>query len=194
MRHRLGAGPEETLVLAVGRLVEKKGFDVLLEGASRVQGLRVAIAGEGDLRPDLERRAAALGVAVTFVGDLDQTEVSEALAAADIVAVPSVVDRAGNVDGLPTTLLEAAAAGRPVVASDIAGIPEVITEGVNGLLVRERDAAGLADALHRLRDDPALREKLGKAARETAVTRFDWRVAGEAFEQVYLDTLRRGSF
>jgi glycosyltransferase involved in cell wall biosynthesis len=191
MRERLGGRQGDTLVLAVGRLVEKKGFDVLLEGAARVDGLHVAIAGDGDLRDDLEQKAADLRVPVTFVGDIDQATVSGALAAADIVAVPSVIDRLGNVDGLPTTLLEAAAAGRPVVASDIAGIPEVITHGVNGLLVQPRDAEGLANALRQLRDDLALRHRLGTEARATAVQRFDWRASGQAFEHVYAKALDR---
>ena len=89
-----------------------------------------------------------------------------ALAAADIVVVPSVVDRAGNVDGLPNVLLEAMAAGRAVIASRVAGIPDVVTDGVDGILVeRGGRRAALAAALARLAGDPALRQRLGASAR-----------------------------
>jgi glycosyltransferase involved in cell wall biosynthesis len=94
-----------------------------------------------------------------------------ALQAADVAAVPSVVDRAGNVDGLPNALLEALAAGRPVIASRVAGIPDVVTHGRDGLLVAPKDVAGLAAAVLRLRDDAALRARLGSAARRTRRTR-----------------------
>jgi glycosyltransferase involved in cell wall biosynthesis len=183
MRARLGAGDRETLVLGLGRLVEKKGFSHLVEAARRAPGVRVAIAGEGDLRGALE---AQIGDApVRLAGPLDRSEVAAALHAADVVAVPSVVDRAGNVDGLPNVLLEAMAAGRAVVASRVAGIPDVVTDGADGLLVPPGDADALAGALGRLAADPALRGGLGTAARRTALARFGWGRAIDAFEEAY---------
>ena len=150
MRARLGAPPGATLVLALGRLVEKKGFAYLVDAAARVPGVHVALAGEGDLRTELAARTATASAPVRLVGALDRASVAAALAAADIVVVPSVVDRAGNVDGLPNVLLEAMAAGRAVIASRVAGIPDVVTDGVDGILVEEKDVAGLAAALARL--------------------------------------------
>jgi glycosyltransferase involved in cell wall biosynthesis len=184
-RERLGTPDGAALVLAVGRLVEKKGFRDLVAAAARTPGIHVAIAGEGDLQPALEAQARAASAPVRFVGNLDRAEVASALAAADVVAVPSVVDAAGNVDGLPNTLLESLAAGRAVVATRVAGIPDVVEDGVNGLLVPERDPASLAAALGRLAREPETRARLGAAARQRAVERLGWDTAARAFEECY---------
>ena len=186
-RDALGATADAPLVLALGRLVEKKGFGPLVEAAAGLPGVRVAIAGEGDLRESLARRIAETGAPVRLVGNLDRAAVARALAAADGVAVPSVVDRAGNVDGLPNTLLEAMAAGRAVVASRVAGIPDVVTDGANGLLVPPGDVGALRTALARLTADGALRARLGAAARETALRRHGWDTAARRFEECYAD-------
>jgi glycosyltransferase involved in cell wall biosynthesis len=186
LRARLGAPQGALLVFAIGRLVEKKGFAVLVEAAARAgTGLHVAIAGAGDLAGALRQRAAALGAAVTLVGPLAHDLVPRALRAADVVAVPSVVDQAGNVDGLPNTLLEALAAGRPLVASRVAGIPDVVEDGTNGLLVAPGDPEALAAALRRLAGDPAQRERLGREARRRARASLGWDTAARAFEECY---------
>ncbi len=185
VRARLGAPPAATLVVALGRLVEKKGFSYLIQAAARVPGVHIALAGEGDLRAELEAHVATTGAPVRLVGALDRESVAEALAAADVVVVPSVVDRAGNVDGLPNVLLEAMAAGRAVIASRVAGIPDVVTDGVDGILVEEKDVAGLAAALARLAGDPALRQRLGAAARAMVTRRLSWERAARTFEESY---------
>jgi glycosyltransferase involved in cell wall biosynthesis len=185
VRARLGAPPGAILVLALGRLVEKKGFAYLVDAAARVPGVHVALAGEGDLRTELAARTVTASAPVRLVGALDRDAVAAALAAADIVVVPSVVDRAGNVDGLPNVLLEAMAAGRAVIASRVAGIPDVVTDGVDGILVEEKDVAGLAAALARLAGDPALRQRLGAAARAMVARRLSWDQAARAFEESY---------
>jgi glycosyltransferase involved in cell wall biosynthesis len=184
MRERLGAGGG-TLVLGLGRLVEKKGFVHLLDAAGSAAGVRVAIAGEGDLAGRLGSHIDAHALPARLVGPLDRAQVAAALHAADVVAVPSVVDSAGNVDGLPNVLLEAMAAGRPVVASRVAGIPEVVADGADGLLVPPGDAGALAAALLRLAADPGLRARLGEAARRTARSRFGWERAIGSFEEAY---------
>jgi glycosyltransferase involved in cell wall biosynthesis len=186
-RARLGAAADTTLVLALGRLVEKKGLGPLVEAAAGLQGVHLAIGGAGDLRDTLDRRIAELGAPARLVGTLDRREVAAALAAADVVAVPSVVDRAGNVDGLPNTLLEAMAAGRAVVASRVAGIPDVIADGVNGLLVPPGDVPALRAALARLVADERLRARLGAAARETVVRSHGWDTAARRFEECYAE-------
>jgi glycosyltransferase involved in cell wall biosynthesis len=182
---RLRATPGTALVVAVGRLVEKKGFRDLLSAAAATPDIEVAIAGEGDLRGALEAQARAAGTRVRFLGKLDRKDVAGVLAAADVVAVPSVVDDAGNVDGLPNVLLEALAAGRAVVATRVAGIPDVVQDGVNGVLVPERDPAALAAALTRLAREPETRARLGAAARHWAVERLGWDAAARAFEECY---------
>jgi len=186
-RERLGAPPGARLVLALGRLVEKKGFGPLVEAVAGLSGVHLAIAGAGDLHESLARRIAETGAPVRLVGPLDRAAVVRALAAADVVVVPSVVDRAGNVDGLPNTLLEAMAAGRAIVASRVAGIPDVIADGVNGLLVPPGDVAALRAALTRLAADDALRARLGAAARASAVKRHGWDRTARRFEECYAE-------
>ena len=185
VRAELGGHAGTTLVVGLGRLVEKKGFAHLIDAAARVPGLRVALAGDGDLRGELEAQVRATGAPVVLVGALNRTAVLAALAAADIVVVPSVIDRAGNVDGLPNVLLEAMAAGRAVIASRVAGIPDVVTDGVDGVLVAPGDVAALAEALARLAGDPALRARLGAAARDTVTERLSWPRAARTFEETY---------
>jgi glycosyltransferase involved in cell wall biosynthesis len=184
-RARLGVVPEVVLVLAFGRLVEKKGFAHLVEAVSRLSGVQLVLAGDGDLRRALEDRARVLGAPVSFAGSLPREEMAEALAAADVVAVPSVVDSAGNVDGLPNALLEAMAAGRAVVASRVAGIPDVMEDGVDGLLVPPGDATALGEAIGRLARDGEVRARMGGAARRRARKTLTWEAAAAALEDCY---------
>lgn len=185
VRTRLGAVAGDVLVLALGRLIEVKGFRYLIEAVSRLDGVHLAVVGDGDLRTELEQQAKAAAASVSFLGNLDQAAVRDAIVAADVVAVPSIVTKRGNVDGLPTTLLEALATGRAVVASAVGGIPEVVTHNSNGLLVQPRDIAGLAAALAELRDDSELRHRLGGEARRRAVNEFTWDETAKAFERAY---------
>jgi len=186
LRRRLGVGEDAFLVLALGRLVEKKGFAYLVEAAARTGGVEVVIAGEGDLRQELAEKARALKAPVRFVGALDRETMAAVLAEADVVVVPSVVDRAGNVDGLPNALLESLAAGRAVLATRTGGIPDVVQHEVNGLLVAEKDAEALAMALRRLIREPLTRARLGDEARRGAVERLSWEAAARRFEECYV--------
>jgi glycosyltransferase involved in cell wall biosynthesis len=191
-REALGAR-DGMLVFAVGRMAEKKGFAYLVEAATMVEGASVVIAGDGDLRAELEQRATALGAPVSFPGSLDRDGVRRALAAADVVVVPSVVDTAGNVDGLPNVLLEALASGRPVVGTAAGGIPDVLEDDVNGLLVPPRDAPALAGAIRRLLSEPATRARLARAARRSAVEDLSWEATARAMDESYARAADAGS-
>lgn len=186
MRRRLGASSTQTLVVAVGRLVEKKGFAHLIEAVGGSAELHVAIVGDGDLHGDLERRARASRSSVTLAGRFSRSETREALQCADIVAIPSVIDSKGNVDGLPNVLLEAMAAGKALVASRVAGIPDVVRDGVEGVLVRPSDAASIRDALVRLAGDAGLRETLGAAAARRAANELTWDRVAATLEEGYV--------
>ena len=137
-RAMLGVADDVPLVFAFGRLVEKKGFEYLIDAAAVLEddypALRVAIAGEGDLDAALRARAAAAGVAdrVQFLGGVPQHVIPTLLAAADVAVVPSIHDEAGNVDGLPNTVLEIMASGTPLVATPVGGIATVATDGRDG--------------------------------------------------------------
>ena len=181
------AGSTDDLhVLAVGRLLEVKGFRYLIEAVARVERVRLTIVGDGPLRSELEEAARGQAADVTFAGNVAHDAIPGMLAGADAVAVPCVTGSAGNTDGLPNTLLEALSAGRPVIASAIGGIPEVVGDGANGLLTPEKDVDALARALTELRDRPDLRARLGGEARRRAVGELNWDATAEAFEQAYL--------
>ena len=163
-------------LLAVGRFVEKKGFDVLIDAMSLLDRPAVLdILGDGPLRPALEDRVAAHGLAghVRLPGRCTHASLAARYAESDVVVVPSVVDRAGDRDGLPNVVLEAMAVGRPVVASDVAAISSGVDDGVTGLLVPARDPAKLALALADLIDDPERRHAMGRAARTAVEQHFD---------------------
>jgi len=145
----------------------------------------VAIVGDGELRADLEHRARSVEAPVTFAGALPQDQVADVLAAADAAVVPFVVDRAGRVEGFGMTVLEALASARPLIATRVGPVPELVRDGVNGLLIPEKDVAALAAALERLRDDPLERRRLGEQGRRSALESHTWDDVGEALETLY---------
>lgn len=165
------------LVVAVGRLVEKKGFDVLLDAladlAPQLPDLACVLVGEGDQRSALAAQAHTLGIEdrVTFTGSLPQHEVGALLRRAHVMAAPCKVGADGNQDALPTVLLEALGAGLPAVTTPVAGIPEIIEHGREGLVVPPDDADAIAEALDMLlTDDARWREMSSHGPRKLATT------------------------
>jgi len=187
VRDELGIG-SRPLVVSAGRLVSKKGFEFLIDAAAALARDRpdvaVVIAGSGDLADALTARAAPANV-VRLVGNRSQDEIARLVAAADVVAVPSVQDDAGNVDGLPNFALEALASATPVVATRAGGLPQAITDGVTGRLVEPRDVPSLAAALASVLADPARAADMGAAARARIVSDFSWPRAVARFVDAY---------
>ena len=186
MRRRLGVSPRQTLVLGVGRLVEKKGFAHLIEAVAQAPNLHLAIIGDGDLRSDLLAQSEAARASVTLAGRFSRLEIRDALQCADVVAVPSIVDSSGNVDGLPNVLLEAMASGKAVVATRVAGIPDVVRDNVEGILVPPKDAVSLRAALALLAGDPVRRAGLGEAAARRVSLDFTWGTVARTLEECYV--------
>ncbi len=168
LRSAWGVANDEVLVLQLGALEGRKGHAVLLAAAARLAAdgrpLRYVFCGAGGERRTLERAAAPLGDAVVFAGF--RPDVAACLAAADLVALPSLHE------GLGVAALEAMAAGRPVVASRVGGLAEVVVDGETGLLVTRGDPDSLAGAVARLARDPALRARLGAAGRARVLARY----------------------
>jgi len=189
IRRRYGLGDAEVLVVSVGALVERKAQAVLIEAAAQLhrQGLRLSyvLCGDGPQRQPLEARAraAGLGGQVCFPGFC--SEVPAYLAAADVVVhVP-------HWEGLGVAVMEALAAGRPVIASRVGGIPELVEDGHTGLLVPPRAPGALAAALAELAHKPALAERLGRAGRQRALAHFDIRAMARANALLYDELLTR---
>ncbi|MEZ5935870.1 MAG: glycosyltransferase family 4 protein [Alphaproteobacteria bacterium] len=163
--------------LAVGRLVEQKGFVHMIRALKRMTGVGVelAIIGEGPLRQALEDEAKGLpdGVAVHFLGRRSHDETLRRMAEADVFVAPSVIAGNGDRDGIPNVILEAMASGAAIVGTAVSGIPEVVLDGETGLLIAPGEPEAIAEALRRLAEDPDARRRMGGKARRFVVERFD---------------------
>jgi glycosyltransferase involved in cell wall biosynthesis len=174
---RDGGGPLR--ILCVGTLHEVKGQAQLVEACRLLTeaglDLRCRLVGHGPDRALLARRIAAAGLAgrVVLVGPRTRPQVAAELRATDVLVAPSVPTRRGKREGIPVVLMEAMSSGVPVVASALSGIPELVEDGVGGLLVPAGDAQALAGALRRLHGDPALAARLGRAGRARVEREFD---------------------
>jgi len=170
---------EPVRLLSVGRLVPKKGFDVLLRAchllALRGRDFSLTIIGDGPLRTDLEGLSRRLGLAerATFAGTRQFDEMPAAYLAADVLATPSVVMPDGDRDGLPNVILEAMACGLPVVSCDVGGIPEAVVHDETGLTAATGKPDDFAAKLDALISDAGLRRRLGESARELVARKFD---------------------
>lgn len=172
--------PARFRVVAVGRMVAKKGFDVLVDAVAdlrdRGADVELVIAGEPgpESGPVGDRiTAARLDGTVEVLGPLGQQELAALYRGASAFALACRVVGDGDRDGIPNVMVEAMAAGLPVVATTVSGIPELVEDGVDGLLVPPDDPAALADALWRVAKDPELAARLGAAGRRTVAERFD---------------------
>jgi glycosyltransferase involved in cell wall biosynthesis len=190
VRAELGVPPEDVLAVTVAGLRSEKGYDVLLSTArllgDRDLPVRFAAAGGGPLERELAGRKHELGLdgRFHFLGHRDDT--LALMAAADVVVLPS------HQEGLPVVLMEATSVGAPIVATAVGGVPQVITDGVNGLVVPPARPNLLAAALERLVTDPGLRDRLGKQAMVDS-SRFDIARARAEIEELYRQALERRS-
>lgn len=213
-RHPSGSSP---VVVACGALFERKGLAYLVRALGtlhrRGREFRCVIIGDGPQRRELETLAVAYGIdgLVSFTGALPQEDVIRHYAGSDVFVLPCIArslrlidseaelsksleiwfEGQGRIiqDGIPNVLVEAMAMGLPVVSTPISGIPELIRDGQNGLLVPPRDAVQLADAIERLLLDSALRERLGKAATADVRERFDRARTVEALVDIFVRAL-----
>ncbi len=173
-RRDLGVADETFQLLAVTRLVPRKGLDRLLDAMQLLpEDVRLTIIGDGQDRERLASIAAPLGERVCFLREADDAERDAWYAAADVFALP-VRDEGDDVEGFGIVFLEAALAGLPSVAGASGGAVEAVADGETGLLVDPHDPQAIAGAIQRLRADPGLRRRLGRAGRERAKRDFRW--------------------
>lgn len=180
-------------ILAVGRYIEKKGFDDLIAACAllRDQGVNFDchIVGEGPLEGELAAaiNRANLGAHVKLTGPEPQGEILARLQAARVFALPCVVEADGGMDNLPTVIAEAMASGLPVVSTPLAGVPEMVIDGKTGLLVPPRSPEKLADALAKFLTVPAASAAFGTEGRRRARSLFDLRVTGRELRRLLLE-------
>lgn len=175
-------GPREPgTILGVGRLIEKKGFHYLIRACAKLveqgRSIRCDIVGEGPQKDELKAEIKRLGLKdnVRLVGAWPQEQVARALCKASLFALPCVEAKDGNMDALPTVLLEAMAAGCPCVSTRLSGIPEIILDRHTGLLVPPEDSAALAAAIREMIDHPGMCSVFSRAGRARAEEVFDVR-------------------
>jgi glycosyltransferase involved in cell wall biosynthesis len=184
-------------ILAVGRLVEKKGFHILIEAlrlmreAGRTPVCRIIGSGEEHAHLAAQIGDAGLEATVRLEGPRPQAEVIAAMRQAAVLACPCVVGSDGNRDGLPTVLLEAMAVGLPVVSTDVVGIPELVRDGETGLIAPEADPEALAAALTRITEEAGLRRRLSTAARALIEAEFDVNRSAAALREVFAASVAR---
>lgn len=181
--------PREPLILFVGRFVEKKGCEYLIDalGILKRNGVPASavLIGDGELRGELERRANEAGANVIFLGFMPVDEVRAWMNRASIVVVPSVTATNGDSEGLPTVILEAQAMGAAVVATRHSGNPEGVIDGCTAILVPERNANALAEALAGLLADPEKVRRFGEQGRQFIKENFDIDRQVAGLEDIY---------
>ena len=183
VRAELGVGPGELLFMTVANFRPEKGYLVLLDAARAIADrglpLRIAAIGRGPLETTLRARHVelALGDRFKFLGQRD--DVLELLAGVDAFVLPSLHE------GLPVTLMEATSVGLPIVATSVGGIPQILEDQVDALLVPPGDPGALVEAMARLASDPELRERLGRRAKLRS-SMFDIVEASRTVGDIYL--------
>jgi glycosyltransferase involved in cell wall biosynthesis len=171
-----GDGPIH--ILSIGRLIEKKGFEYLVDACAVLaeSGLpfQCHIVGDGPLQEALQARIDDHGLQdqVTLLGALEQAQVLELYQKSDIFVLACIVADDGNRDGLPVVLIEAMSCELPVITTPVTGIIDLVQHGQSGLLVKERDIFALAEALQKLIKDEQIRRQLGKQARQKVLKDF----------------------
>lgn len=192
LRQLAGAAGSDLIIAAAGRLSPEKGFDVFVEAAARVvkenNRVRFVLFGEGTQRPLLETRIGELGLSDRFILAGFRDDFDRWLPWADLVVLPSFTE------GLPNVALEASAAGVPVVATAVGGTPEVVRDGLNGLLVPPGKPDTLAERILQVAADPERRRSMGVAGRRLMQERFSFAGQAQAYERLFARLLPKCEF
>jgi glycosyltransferase involved in cell wall biosynthesis len=187
---------EHIKILSIGRLIPLKGYLYLISAVpgilKKLPGASLTIVGDGPDRESLEAHARNIGVSdsVRFTGEVETDRIPEILWDHDIFVLPSIVTETGETEGLGTVLLEAMSAGLPVIGTDVGGIPDIIEDGENGLLVPERSPEAIRDAVLTIAGDERLRERLTSAASRDVRERFSWGVIAKKFDNLFREYVR----
>ena len=196
-RRPSGCRQQGLRILFVGRMVEKKGARYLIEALPQVcdaiPQATLTLVGDGPERPALEKLVQQLGLGprVQFTGSIPNEELRDYYAQADVFVAPSIKDREGDTEALGVVILEAAASGTPIVATNVGGIPDIVINGQTGLLAGPANPGALAEGILRLHNDPVLAGKLAAGARGTVESRFSWDSVVDRFDTLFRQLLEQ---
>jgi glycosyltransferase involved in cell wall biosynthesis len=185
-------------LLFVGRLDERKGLRYLLEALPLIlahRPVRLRVVGKGILEEELKSQCYALGLdaVIDFLGFVSKEQLAEEYATCDVFVLPAIVDSKGDTEGLGIVMIEALAHQKPVVATTVGGIPDVIQSNVTGLLVAEKQPAELATAILNILSDPVKAQSLGQRGFEDVQTRFSWQRIVPLWNRVFANALQQGA-
>ena len=199
LRQHLSIPENNLIVFALGRIVLKKGFDILIQALSsvreKVPNVTLVIGGDGT---DLERLKTlaeefSVSESIRFPGTVSRTDVPAYFHLCDIFTLPAIFDPKGNVDGCPNVILEAMACGKPVVASGISGIPVVVKDNETGILVEEKNVTQLVQALVALLTDKPKRKQFGRAGQQRILNELTWDKVIEQIKDVYQHSVKNNA-
>lgn len=187
---------ETVKVLTIARLIEKKGVAFAIDAVSSLlskgEKVEYTVVGDGMLRQRLQQQIDAMGIErhVRLVGSKNHEQVKIFLEQSHVLIAPSLTSESGDQEGIPNAIKEAMASGLPVISTFHSGIPELVNDGVSGLLVPERDAASLEDALAYLIHHPEICKEMGQAGRRKVEQNFDTNVLSKKLEELYLKLMQ----
>lgn len=181
---------EVPTLLFVGRLDERKGLRYLLEALPLIlqqQSVRLRIVGKGILEAELIQQCQALGLesVVDFLGFVSKEELADEYARCDVFVLPAIIDSKGDTEGLGIVMIEALAHGKPVVATEVGGIPDVIVSGQTGILVQQKDPQALKQAILELLENPQRASLLGECGLQDIQQRFSWNRIVPMWERIF---------
>lgn len=190
LKKEFGFDFRNIIILAVGRLIEKKGAKYLIAAITNLIGsnqrIRLVIVGDGDLRKELEKFSGdALNKYIFFAGDINRSRILSFYNMADIFVMPSIADEHGNIDDQPVALLEAMSCGLPVVATNFPGISMTVQDNANGFLVPQKDIFAIQSRLKGLISSNSLRKQMGEKSRKIAIGKLSVGKIGKEYMNIF---------
>lgn len=184
-RSELGIKEKDVVILYVGRLDLVKGVNYLLQAAERILGdhnnIKFLIIGDGNLRREYEKFVKPLSHSIIFTGW--RNDIPQLMNIADILVLPSLSEGAANV------VMEACASGLPVIATEVGEVPQVVSDGETGVLIKPKDVDGLVEAMGKVIDNPSLARKMGEAGRKRMEKKYSWEIICDKLERAYQDVI-----
>lgn len=186
------------VILSCGRMVERKGFEYLIRAMpaviEKLPNTKLILIGEGPEKAKQSNLTSNLGVdgSIIFSGVASDEDLPKYYAACDVYVLPSIIDSRGDTEGSGTTLVEAMASGKPVIGTNVGGIPYAVHNGEEGFLVEQRSPSQLAERIITLLSDQSLRQEFGKRGRKATKEQFSWDKIAERYSREFEKLMKDG--